>query len=153
MAIKDTTRKQYIVDNDNSIYVGIDLPFRRSLNKEGWFASTATTIEAVKNNIRNLLNTHQGERLMQPTLGLNLRRYLFEQITEDTYISIQDEIFNSFKFWLPFVEIKDIELITNEMDFTVDPNTIVVKISFNILQDPNTLTSVQVVISDTGTGD
>jgi|7_EtaG_2_1085326.scaffolds.fasta_scaffold00521_25 phage baseplate assembly protein W len=153
MAIKDTTRKPYIVDNDSNVFVGIDLPFRRSLNKEGWFASTSTTIESVKNNIRNLLNTHQGERLMQPTLGLNLRRYLFEQITEDTYISIQDEIFNSFKFWLPFVEIKDIEIITNEMDSTVEPNKLVIKILFNILQDPNTLTSVQVVISDTGTGD
>ena len=90
---------------------------------------------------------------MQPTLGINLRKYLFEQITEETYILIQDDIFNSFKFWLPFVEIQDIELITNEMDSTVEPNKLVINILFKILQDPNTLTSVQVKISDTGTGD
>ena len=28
-----------------------------------------TTIEAVKNNIRNLLQTNEGERLMQPGIG------------------------------------------------------------------------------------
>jgi len=153
MAIKDTTRKPYVIDNDNNIFVGIDLPFRRSLNKEGWFASTTTTIEAVKNNIKNLLNTHQGERLMQPTLGTNLRKYLFEQMTEETYILIQDDIINTFKFWLPFVEIKDIELITNEMDSTVEPNKMLINILFKILQDPNTLTSVQVTIADIGTGE
>ena len=57
MAIKDTTRKPFIEDNDENIFIGIDLPFRRSDGKEGYFASTTTTIEAVKNNIRNLVRT------------------------------------------------------------------------------------------------
>ena len=83
MAIKDTTRKPYIEDNDENIFIGIDLPFRKSNSIEGYFASTSTTIEAVKNNIRNLVNTHQGERLMQPQLGINLRKYLFEQFSDD----------------------------------------------------------------------
>ena len=58
MAIKDTTKKPYIVDDDSNIKVGIDLPIRRDDLKDGWFASTTTTIEAVKNNIRNLLSTN-----------------------------------------------------------------------------------------------
>ena len=48
-----------------SIFIGIDLPFRKG-DAEGWFASTTTTIESVKNNIRNLLQTNPGEILMQP---------------------------------------------------------------------------------------
>ena len=75
MAIKDTTRKPYIEDNDENIFIGIDLPFRKSNGIEGYFASTSTTIESVKNNIRNLVNTHQGERFMQPQLGMNLRKF------------------------------------------------------------------------------
>ena len=84
MAIKDTSKKPFIEDRDDNVFIGIDLPFRKSNGKEGYFASTSTTIEAVKNNIRNLVNTHQGERLMQPNLGINLRTYLFNQFTEDT---------------------------------------------------------------------
>ena len=84
MAIIDLNKKPIIVDRNNDIFIGIDLPFRKSGGSEGWFASTSTTIKAVKNNIRLLLQTQKGERLMQPQLGLNLQKYLFEQITIDT---------------------------------------------------------------------
>ena len=53
MAIKDTSRKPFIEDNDTKVKIGIDLPIRRGSGVEGFFASTSTTIEAVKNNIRN----------------------------------------------------------------------------------------------------
>ena len=48
MAIKDTYKKPFIEDRDNNIFIGIDLPFRKSDGIEGWFASTTTTIEAVR---------------------------------------------------------------------------------------------------------
>tara|TARA_S200000501_G_C20817244_1_gene741183 strand:+ start:543 stop:1031 length:489 start_codon:yes stop_codon:yes gene_type:complete len=142
MAIKDISKKPYIVDNDTNVKVGIDLPIRRDDVKDGFFASTSTTIEAVKNNIRNLLQTNQGERLMQPTLGLNLRRLLFEQIGEESVVGVQDSILDTFKFWLPFVEVRDIQILTNEDSVTIGVNEIRVKILFNIIQDPNTLDSV-----------
>tara|TARA_R100000664_G_C2747840_1_gene135301 strand:- start:680 stop:1192 length:513 start_codon:yes stop_codon:yes gene_type:complete len=149
MAIKDTSRKPYIVDNDTNVFVGLDLPIRKSLGKEGYFASTSTTIEAVKNNIRNLLNTNPGERLMHPTLGLNLRNFLFNQINEDTVVSIQNSISETLGFWLPFVLIKDIQIATNADDTTVGTTSIVVNIIFSIQQDPNTLDAVQLAISNT----
>ena len=55
MAIQDTTKKPYIIDRDSNIQVGMDLPFRRGDNNDGWFATTKTTMEAVKTNIINLL--------------------------------------------------------------------------------------------------
>ena len=143
MAIKDISRKPYIEDNDTNIRIGIDLPIRKGDDKDGYFATTSTTIEAVKNNIRNLLNTNQGERLFQPNLGVNLRRYLFSQITDETLISIQDSITSTFSFWLPFVNIQNISLKNG-----TNANSIIIDILFNIKQDPNTLDSVQVSISN-----
>ena len=147
MAIKDTTRKPYIEDNDENIFIGIDLPFRKSNGVEGYFASTSTTIEAVKNNIRNLVNTHQGERLMQPQLGMNLRKYLFEQFSDETTFSIQNDIVDTFKNWLPFVEIQDIQ-VNMDNDDSIGKNTMNVTIVFNITQDPNTLESVSIEIGE-----
>ena len=147
MAIKDTTRKPYIEDNDENIFIGIDLPFRKSNGVEGYFASTSTTIEAVKNNIRNLVNTHQSERLMQPQLGMNLRKYLFDQFTDETSFSIQNDIVDTFKKWLPFVEIQDIQVNMNDND-SIGKNTMNVTIVFNITQDPNTLESVSIEIGE-----
>lgn len=147
MAIKDTTRKPYIEDNDENIFIGIDLPFRKSNGIEGYFASTSTTIEAVKNNIRNLVNTHQSERLMQPKLGINLRKYLFDQFTDETVFSIQNDIVDTFRKWLPFVEIQDIQVSMSDND-SIGKNTMNVTIVFNITQDPNTLESVSIEIGE-----
>ena len=141
MAIKDTTRKPYIEDNDENIFIGIDLPFRKSNGVEGYFASTSTTIEAVKNNIRNLLQTHEGERLYQPNLGMNLRATMFEQMTEESTYSIQNKILDKLKVWLPFVEIRDVKIKQED-------NTLRLNIVFNITQDPNTLESVSIEIGE-----
>ena len=67
---------------------------------------------------------------------------LFEQITEESIIGIQDSILDTFSFWLPFVEVRDIEILTNDNNKTILSNEIRVKILFNIIQDPNTLDSV-----------
>ena len=154
MAIKDTSRKPYIQDNDTKVKVGIDLPIRRDDVLGGYFASTSTTIEAVKNNIRNLLNTNEGERFFQPNLGMNLKRLLFEHITNENLIGVQDAILDKIEFWLPFVEVRDIQVATLENTTDIGVNEIRVKILFNIIQDPNTLDSITLDFnSDISEGD
>ncbi len=142
MAIRDTSRKPYIQDNDTNVKVGIDLPIRRGDDLDGFFATTSTTIEAVKNNIRNLLQTEEGERFFQPTLGVGLRKLLFEHINEDNLIGIQDTILDKIEFWLPFVEVRDIQVSSRDNTTDIGANEIKVKILFNIKQDPNTLDSI-----------
>ena len=150
MAIKDTTKKPFINDRDENIFIGIDLPIRRGDGVDGYFASTSTTIEAVKNNIRNLLLTEAGERIMQPHFGLSLRSVLFEQMDGDLDLEIQEDILNKLNFWLPFVNVEDIQIFGIEDDGNFDKNTVAVKIDFNINQDPTTLSSVQVEVNQTG---
>ena len=142
MAIKDTSRKPFIQDNDTKVKVGIDLPIRRGDDLDGFFATTSTTIEAVKNNIRNLLQTEEGERFFQPNLGLGLRSLLFEHITSENLITVQDAILDKMELWLPFVEVRDIQVLSTDDSTDVGVNEIRIKISFNIKQDPNTLDSV-----------
>ncbi len=147
MAIRDTSKKPYIQDRDELVFVGIDYPFHKSDGVEGWFKSTETTIEAVKNNIKLLLLTTRGERLMQPTLGLNLRRFLFEQFTDESRITIENEIVDTFRTFLPFVEIKDLVIGMDETD-AIGKNKLNISVLFNITRDPNTLESVDVTIGE-----
>ena len=147
MAIKDTSKKPFIEDRDNNVFIGIDLPFRKSDGIEGWFASTTTTITAVKNNIRNLLNTHKGERFMQPNIGLNLRTVQFEQFTDELRLQIENDILDTFEFWLPFVQVKDLKVqMSDATAGSVNNNKLIISVVFNITRDPNTLESVQVEI-------
>ena len=142
MAIRDTSRKPFIQDNDTKVKIGIDLPIRRGDDLDGFFATTSTTIEAVKNNIRNLLQTNEGERFFQPNLGLNLKKLLFEHITEENLIGIQDAILDKIDFWLPFVDVRDIQVLTRDNTSDIRFNEVKVKLLFSITRDPNTLDSI-----------
>ena len=147
MAIKDLSKKPFIEDRDNNVFIGIDLPFRKSDGIEGWFASTTTTITSVKNNIRNLLNTHKGERFMQPNIGLNLRKFQFEQFTDELRLQIENDILDTFEFWLPFIQVRDLKVqMSDATAGSVNNNKLIISVVFNITRDPNTLESVQVEI-------
>ena len=144
MPILDRRNNQFVEDQDTRVSVGIDFPFGRVPNQDGYFKTTKTTIESVKNNIRLLLKTEKGERLFQPNLGLALRRFLFEQINEDTNILIANEIVDTFEKWLPFVEIRELDVNTQPVNS--DRNQIKIKVTFNIRRAPGSLESVGVVL-------
>ena len=148
MAILDTSKKPFIQDRDYDVFIGINLPFKKSEGSEGYFLSTTTTIDAVKNNVKLLLSTDKGERIFQPNLGIGLRRFLFEPITGETTLAIQNEIVDTFNFWLPFVQVKDLQIKMSSPSDSVNTNKMIINVVFNITRDPNTLESVQVEIGE-----
>ena len=137
MAILDRRKDRFVEDQDTRVSVGIDFPFARVGGGDGYFKSTKTTIESIKTNIKLLLKTHRGERVFQPNLGMDLRQLLFEQLTEEIIIQIENNIVDVFSTWLPFVELNDIDIEKIE-------NQINLNIIFNIRRAPNSLESVQV---------
>tara|TARA_B100000287_G_scaffold63145_1_gene54895 strand:- start:2511 stop:2948 length:438 start_codon:yes stop_codon:yes gene_type:complete len=143
MAILDQSKKPYLVDNDERQFIGIELPFNKSDGIDGWFKSTEITLDAVKQNIKLLLMTERGERLMQPTIGLSLRSLLFEQITPDNINSIKMELMTTFESLLPFIDVNNIDINTTGMD-ALGRNTIALRVDFFLKRDPNTLSSVLV---------
>ena len=78
MAIIDRNKKPFIQDRDTNVFIGVDLPFRKSEGSEGYFASTSTTIEAIRNNVKLLLLTRKGERIFHPNLGVDLSKFLLK---------------------------------------------------------------------------
>ena len=115
MAIADPRVNRFIEDKDTRVSIGLEMPLGRQPGSgDGFFTSTKTTIDAVKEDIKMLLLTQQGERLFQPLLGMNIRRFLFEQITENTVIEIENDIVSTFSRWLPFVQLNDINIDISE---------------------------------------
>jgi len=143
VAIPDRRVKRFIEDRDSRVSVGLDLPIaRKAGDNQGYFATTKTTMDAVKNDIKLLLMTQKGERLMQPNLGMNIRQFLFEQITEDITIQIENDIVDTFSTWLPFVDLREININKEDQD----KNRLSIDIKFNIRSAPTELQSVGVVL-------
>tara|TARA_R110002012_G_scaffold282863_1_gene472717 strand:- start:160 stop:627 length:468 start_codon:yes stop_codon:yes gene_type:complete len=145
MPILDKRKNRFIEDQDSRVSVGIDFPFNRTAGGNGLFNTTETTIDAIKANIQLLLQTNQGERLFQPNLGVNLRQLLFEQMTEDLQIQIENNIVDVFERWLPFVNLTNINVERRD-----DVSQTNINIEFNIRRTPNSLESVQVTFDGVG---
>tara|TARA_A100001011_G_C13864059_1_gene656196 strand:- start:56 stop:493 length:438 start_codon:yes stop_codon:yes gene_type:complete len=144
MPILDRRTNQFVDDQDTRVSVGIDFPFALVPNQDGYFKTTKSTIDAIKNNIKLLLQTEQGERVFQPNLGMGLKRFVFEQITEDTTIEIENNIVDVFETWLPFVDLKDIQINIDSENQT--NNKIGINITFSINKAPGSLESVGIVL-------
>jgi len=147
MPIPNNKTNQFINDKDTRVSVGIDFPLGLVSGGDGYFATTKTTIESVKTNIKLLLQTNQGDRLFQPNLGMNLKQLLFEQASDETNIQIENNIVDVFELWLPFVQLQNINI-----DRRDDVNQININIEFNISRAPNSLDSVQVTFDNGGDG-
>jgi phage baseplate assembly protein W len=107
-------QKKFIIDTQDKS-VGVTLPF--TIGNNGFFAVSYTTKEQVKSDLKNLILTNRGERLMQPEFGCNLRQAIFEQIDEGgVYEFIQNEIETSIQRWLPYI-------IVNNVDVSSDTNS------------------------------
>jgi len=49
-------------------------------------------LEAVKNSIVNIMLTSPGQKILSPRFGIDLRRYLFEPVSEFTSFEIRSDI-------------------------------------------------------------
>lgn len=112
----------------NSAY-GITLPLQPG--NGNMFAQSFSSFEAAKSNLKNLLLTRKGERPFQPDFGTGLARLLFEPLVEGVLEEkLESAITTSVNFWLPYIDIDEIEVkMTDEMK---DRNTAVIKIKFSV---------------------
>ena len=80
--------------------------------KRGFFEGNNTYVTAVRENIKSFLLTKQGERLMDPTIGLPVGMetlLLFEQIDTDEFATImKNHISNGLKRFFPYISLKDL---------------------------------------------
>ena len=111
----------------DSVAYGITSPTKRG---NVMFEQTFTSLDAAKSNLRNLLLTKRGERVMQPNFGTGLHSLLFEPMDNEFEQKLQETITNSVRFWLPYITIENIEVdMSDEMK---DRHTAGMKIEFTV---------------------
>lgn len=85
--------------------------------------AVAYDLNAIKNSIQNLFNTVPGERFLLPDYGSDLRRYVFEPITEFQGKLVGREIYSSITKWEPRVRVNNIDIVgrpdRNEYEVTL----------------------------------
>ena len=102
--------KKIVIDTEeyNNYAVGITLPIQRGA--DGYFAQSFRTFDQVRSNLKNLLLTKKGERILQPEFGSGLHDLLFNPATEKFEEDLETTINDSVAKWLPYVIVEDINV-------------------------------------------
>ena len=125
-------------DLNPDVFIGLKLPLGYS--DTGYFKQTKTTMEQAKWNIINLLQTIPGERLGQPTFGSKIHELLFEPMDAEFSETIVESVRESITTWLPYINIKDINVGFPE-NF---PNQVDISVDFGLSFEPNRFGNVSV---------
>ena len=118
--------------------------FKWPLNSylRGFFQGNTDTISAVRENIKILLLTQRGERVMHGEMGTNIlgrEGMLFEPTTrEETFESIRLEVETAIQTYLPYIRVVNIKMITQEEEPRLGNNKIRINMSYAI-SDQNAL--------------
>ena len=135
---------RYIIQNINpldtkpSVGIGIKVPF------DGFTGinSTYTTKEAVKSNLLNWFLTNDRERPFNPAFGANLRAQIFEQITENSFDTINDVITQEIATYFPNILIDDLRV-----EGSPDRNTIQIYFRYS-LNETNIEDDIQITFNN-----
>jgi hypothetical protein len=110
-----------------NVAIGVKFPF----DGKGIFQKSFTTDEQASTNIKSLLLTRKGERFEQPNFGTDLLNALFEPNTSELKTFIEETITTAVAFWLPYIEIVDLDIATQEDDPLLI-HKIQIKITFSV---------------------
>lgn len=114
--------------------IGLTLPF---IGQSGQlFPVSYTTEQQAVSNLKNLLLTRQGERVMQPLFGTRLWEVLFEQNTDAIKEKVQDYILTAIDFWLPYIIVKELKTQTVVANSSTDneEHGITISLTFSVTE-------------------
>lgn len=115
-----------------NVGIGISIPF----TSPSAFRTTYSYKDQIKYNLINLLLTNKGERIFNLDFGTDLRKQLFNQLSDDTYEDITEDIRNIITKYIPEIYINNIQITpnleTHTLNFILDYSIKITQESDNI---------------------
>lgn len=86
--------------------------------------------EKVRQSILLILDTEPGERIMRPTFGCGLRRYLMKPNTTATRAMMQRDVQQALSTWEPRISLASVSVEPGD-----DPSLVLVHVAYTHLRD------------------
>lgn len=105
-----------------------------SNNDRYGYSMLVTMRQSISQNLKCLMLTAPGERIMDPAFGVGLNKYVFQNFGPELVKNIKTNIRQQVSKYMPFVNIKDAEIVFGETS-TENPdsnnaNKVFVKIEY-----------------------
>ena len=106
--------------------IGPKLPL--TLDSGDGYTSIKTLRSMIKQNLKMVILTNPGERVMEPEFGVGIKQFLFENFQSDVYARIDQKIREQVNIYLPVISI-------NRLEFgrlTQDQNLLSLRLEYSI---------------------
>lgn len=107
----------------------VKLPLTYDKSEDGPYVLNKSLIESVKQNLKMLILTNPGERIMDSNFGVGLSRLLFEQDTEELREQLQERIGSQIAKYLNYINVQEINISPVDSN---EENTIFINIRYSI---------------------
>ena len=108
------------------------LPLSRN-DIDGFYGLTKDIVENTRQNLKNLILTSPGEKIMDPEFGVGLRRLLFEQrdiVASQAAALINEQV----EIYMPYIEILDVVIAPTSENINIsNEHTLFLGIEYLIL--------------------
>ena len=118
-----------------------------SIDEVDGYATTKNFKQVAQQNLKMIVLTAPGERVMIPGFGVGIRNYLFENATLTTFETIRQKIKQQVSIYAPYISINSINFSQENTDFNfveLDPSN-----ESNIVGIQKDYSSTKAFISDT----
>jgi len=114
--LSDKALKSDYLYKDLALDLSQDVSYNNQLNKTETLKDVRAIydIESVKNSITTAFLTSPGDKILNPTYGVDLRQFVFEPIDDFTSEIIQDLIETQLPIMEPRVVVRDVSVIGDE---------------------------------------
>ena len=102
---------------------------------DGFYALTKKITETIQQNLKMLILTTPGERMMNPEFGVGLRNFLFDNRGEGTAEGIKNKISTQVQRYIPAIKLTNIIIAnapSSELTVDADAHNLLVRIEYVI---------------------
>ena len=140
--------------SQNKFLMGIGYPLAKSRTKKvfgevknisnGAYITKTVDKSLIIGMLRQLFLTKKGERVMNPSFGLDLKEYIFSPLDLTTFEILRSDIVSQLKTFIPFLEVVRLNIF--ESNPTLADNGINIKLTVRIL-DVNFIAPFEVEVN------
>jgi phage baseplate assembly protein W len=122
-------KSERLVERDEGA-VGVVTPLRNSA-RFGTIDMHTRLLDQINDNLKNLILTNNGERLVLFDFGANLKKLLFEQESDELEERIAVHINEAVSKYMPFVKLDELDVQFSNNDIN-EVSYAIVKITYNV---------------------
>jgi len=115
--------------------ITLKIPVQPS-SQDGFYALTKDVKENTKQAIKMIVLTSPGEKIMNPSFGVGIKQYLFEQFSDVLYKTVKGKILEQVKKYIPYVEIISVDFFDTNKDIIsradAEANVLAIEIKYAI---------------------